>query len=94
VLRRHEVDDAAVLVEDALGEQLELREVILTRIAATRGVWEDRRVGLDLLEAFQIEPVEDEVARERLGARVFQHARDLLAQHLLVGKLAAHGEVA
>src|SRR6185503_9912690 len=94
VLRRHEVDDTAVLVEDALGEQLELREVILTRIAATRRIREDRHVGLDFLEALQIEPVEDEVARERLGARVFQHARDLLAQHLLVGKLAAHGEVA
>ena len=35
-------------------------------------------IGLDLLEALQIEPVKDEVARERLGARILQHALDLL----------------
>ncbi len=94
VLRRHEVRDAAILVEDALREQLDLREVVPARIAAAGRVREDRRIGLDLLEAFQIEPVVDEVAGERLRARVLQHALDLAAQHALVTELAAHGEVA
>src|SRR5690606_14111312 len=47
------------------------------------------RVRIDLLEALDVEPLVHEVARERLRARILQHALDLRQQLRVVGEIAA-----
>ncbi len=71
VIRGHEIEHAAVLVEDALREQLELGHEIAARIAAAGGVRIDGAVGLHLVQARHVEPLRHEVARRasRLAGR-------------------------
>src|SRR5690606_18013417 len=92
VARREQVDDAAVLLEDAAREELELGQIVGTRVAAARGVREDVRVRVDLVQPRHVEPLEHEVARERARARVREHALDLRLEHGVVAELAADRE--
>ena len=92
VVRAQKIHHAAVLVEDAVDEQLHLaaerhsERAIEGRISV--------RVGLQRIHIANLEPLEREVGRQRLGALVGQHAADLLLQHLGIAQLAlfGHGE--
>src|SRR5690606_8583719 len=85
--------DAAVLGENAVREELELRQVIGARVAAARRVREDVRIRIDLVQALQIEPLKHEVARERARARVREHPLHLRLEHGRIAELAADREL-
>ena len=56
-------------------------------------VAEHERIGRQARELAQAEPLEREVRRERLGARVGEHALDLLLQHGGIGEPIGRGEL-
>ena len=74
VLRPQQIDDAAVFPEDAVGEQRQLGAEILARIGAARRIREHRRIRHDLVQPLHVEPLMDEVARQRHRARIGEHA--------------------
>ena len=80
-----QIQDAAVLAQDAVEEQLRLLDEGLAQVVVEiRIVRDDRLVSL---EAAQIEPLPREVLRERERLRVLDHAMDLRGQHLGIAEL-------
>ena len=79
-----QVDDAAVLLHDRAEEQLRLALERLAQVAV-----EVRRVGPGILQVAQQQPLAGEVADERLGARVGQHAAHLLFERRRILERAA-----
>ena len=93
VLRSQQIDHAAVFPEDAVGEERQLGAEILARIRSAGGIREHRRVRHDLVEALHVEPLMDEIARQRHGTRIGQHAPDLPVEHGGLAQLAVDAEL-
>ena len=81
VLRAQQIDHAAVFPEDAVGEQRQLGAEILARIRSAGRIREHGRVRHDLVQPLHVEPLVDEVARERRRTRIGEHALHLLVEH-------------
>ena len=79
VVRGQQIDDAPILADDAVEQQLHFAAHRLPQRIVEVGI--DHRQRADALQAAQVEPLAGEVDRERLGARVLQHPADLLLEH-------------
>ena len=66
VVRAEQIHNVAVFPENAVGKQRELGAEILTRIKPAGGIREDIVIRNDLVEAFHVEPLMNEVACQRL----------------------------
>ena len=78
VIGRQEIEHAALGAEDAVDEQRRLRDEVVANVAVDVGEHRtDRAPGSRARR--RAEPLEREVRRERLGARIGEHALDLAA---------------
>src|ERR1700722_11887891 len=78
VVRGHQIEGIAVLADDAGKKQLRLAREGLPQIVVE--IRKDVRVRSNPLQVPQLQPLPGEVADERVGARIGQHALDLLRQ--------------
>src|SRR5262249_29216620 len=75
MIRRHQIDDAAILQEDTADEQLGFRrEVFAQRLVESL---EDRRIGLYEIETVQSQPLHRKAADKARRFRIRQHPLDL-----------------
>ena len=72
VLGRQEIEHAAVGAEHAVDEQARLRDEVVADVAVD--VAEHERIRREARELAETQPLEREVRRERLGARIGEHA--------------------
>ena len=87
----HEVEHAAVLVQDALEEELRLAAEIEAEVLAEIG--EQIFVGGRAFDRPQLKPLTGEVGRQRFGPRVGQHPLDLLFEHSRLSERALRRRV-
>ena len=91
VIGREQVQDAAVFVNDAAEEQLDLApESFAQRAIEVRKQVHD---GLAGLHAANVQPLPREVFDERVRARVGDHPLDLLLEHLGVVQTTLRGKL-
>src|SRR5690606_18421508 len=87
VVGGQQIQNAAVLVNDAREEELRLAlEALPQSVVEIR---ELVRVRMDVVEVPQVEPLTREVLDERRGLRIREHARHLGGKHLRPAELAA-----
>ena len=91
VVRGEQIEDAAVLADDAVEEELRLpphghRQVVVP-------IGEEKHVGMRVLQVLEVKPVGREARRERFGARVFEHPANLLLDDRRVRGLPALARV-
>ncbi len=91
VIGREQVEDAAVLVNDAAEEQLDLAPESFAQRAIE--VREQIHDGLAGLHAAHVQPLPREVLDERVRARVRDHPLDLLLEHRGVVQAPFGGEL-
>ena len=78
VVRRQQIDDAAVVANEAVEEQLGF--ALERERQRLIGVGKPDRIRNDLLEVLQPQPLRGESRGQRIGARVLQHPLHLLAK--------------
>src|SRR5262249_45025980 len=88
-----QIDNAAVFSENAIGEKREFRFEVLAGIASARCIRKHVRVGHDLVQALHLEPLMYKIAPQGHGARIGEHAPNLLLEYGLVTELAFESEV-
>ena len=79
VVGREQVEDVAILADDAVEEQLGFTLVGFGELVVERR--KQQRVGVNLLDVLQPQPLRREPRRHRLGARIGEHPADLLLEH-------------
>ncbi len=84
VVRREQVEHAVVALHDVAEEQLGLEGHRVGQLLVVIG--EPEGVGPNLLEVLEAQPLRGKTRRQRLGARVCEHAPDLEIQRLRVGE--------
>ncbi len=90
MVRRQQVQNAAILAKDAVDKQLHLAPERLAQ--AVVEVREDDRVRIDLVERPHLQPLKREVADQRFGTRVGEQPSDLGLEHRRGRKRSAFGQ--
>ena len=91
VVRRHQVEDVAVFVDDAGEEELGFLGEGLPQVVIEVG--ELLRVGLHVFQVAQVQPLTREVRAERRGLRIGEHPADLLLEHRLGMQLVLRRQI-
>src|SRR4029453_2820959 len=91
VVRRHEIENATIPVDDALEEQLHLTDHRPAQVVVE--VRELERVRYLVAKIAEIEPLSREIAHERFGLWIRQHAPNLSIEHCRILQLTALGHV-
>src|SRR5262245_49657278 len=91
VVRVQQIEEAAVLVQNALNKEFGLAAERLPQSLVE--VWEDVGVRRDGLKISEVQPLPAEVADEGLRARVVEHPAGLLSQDELVFQFALLGQI-
>ena len=86
VVRGHQIEDIAVLVDDAAEEQLDLADHRATQVVVEVGELE--RIGLLVAQVAEVQPLAGEILDERMRLRVREHAPHLPIQHRRLLQLA------
>ena len=88
-VRVEQRDDAAILLHDRAEQQLGLTLQRIPKVAV-----EIRRVGTDVLQLSQVQPLPGEVVHQRIGTRIRQHAAHLPLEFLRILQCTADGRLA
>ena len=91
VVRRQQIDHAAVFTNDAVEEQLHFTPHGLAQRVVEVGIQHRQRAGA--LQAAQVEPLPGKVDGQRLRSRIAQHAARLLLEHLRILQPSLAGEL-
>ena len=86
VVGGQQIDDAAILADHAVEQQLHLAAHRLPQRIVEVGI--DHRQRADALHPAQVQPLPGEIDRQRLGARILQHAAHLPLQRGRILQLA------
>jgi hypothetical protein len=92
VVSRQQLHHPAILLDDALEEELSLGDEVLTQVVAE--VREDHVVGQCAGDVAKPEPLRGKVRRQRLGAGILQHAAHFAVENrrILQQPFACHVE--
>ena len=90
VVRADEIEHAPVFRDDALEEQLALRLERVPQIGVELG--EEIRIGQDLLQIAQIQPLAGEILDQRFGTLIGEHPFHLRFERRGIAQLAVFGE--
>src|SRR5262249_7648770 len=85
VIRRHEIENVAIPVDDALEEQLDLAHHRPAQVVVEVGELE--RVRDFVAQVAEIQPLSGEVTDERLGLRIGDHALHLAIEYSRISQL-------
>jgi hypothetical protein len=91
VIGRQEIQDAAVLLDDAREEELRLALEALSQVVVEVRI--EIRIRLDGLEIAQVQPLSREILDERGSARIAEHSAHLRLEHARLVQAALLGEI-
>ena len=90
VVGRQQIEEAAIVAEDARDEERRLGEEGAAQRFVER---EQHRIRLHRLDVSQVQPLTREVRHQRVGARVVEHSPHLMLQHRGIAQPRALGEI-
>ena len=93
VVRRQQLDHAAIAAQDAVDEQPQLLLEHRAGIQQAARVGELASVRGDLVQLGEVEPLEREIVAQRLGPRVGKHPAHLSGQHVGIAEARFGGEL-
>src|SRR5262245_61094876 len=91
VVRAEQIENAAVLANDAFEEHLRLAPERQPQVVVE--IRELMTIRLNALQVSQVQPLTGEVANERIGFAIREHSLHLLIENSRIPQLALRGQV-